>query len=514
MLILGKHSVTVTTRFMAFTLAIALLAGCSNSGESAGTNKEGGEADLATTNGVPKKLTMYLELLTAEPPKPDNVVLMKVKEHTGTQLDITWIPTATYNEKFNASIASGELPMALRVSDNKAPTIINSVRSGSFWEIGPYLKDYPNLEKYMNKDVMESIKIDGKIYGLFRTRPLVGDGPIYREDWMKQLGLTQPKTIEELYNLIKAYTLNDPDKNGKNDTIGLFEVSSLRGLNYLLAVHGAPNAWGLKDEKLSPSLLSSEYLDALKFYRRLYTEKLMNQDFAVNNRNQQNDMINGNKVGMYLGDPDQVGRFADLLKIAPNAEMNTFVKLEGVKGTRIFLDRGYNSLFYFPKASIKTEADLKQVLKFFNMLSDEKMQNLLNWGIEGVHYSVKDGKAMRDNEQAKKYPTDMDNWRQGIQIVNPQLAMPGIDDPFTAKWKKAKQEMEDKLVRDPASSIISKTFLERGGELSKITSDAQIKFIMGEIDEAGWGKALEQWKSAGGNQIITEYNEEYTRLKK
>lgn len=43
----------------------------------------------------------------------------------------------------------------------------------------------------------------------------------YRKDWFDALNLQSPKTLDDWYNVIKALTLNDPDKNGKNDTYGL-----------------------------------------------------------------------------------------------------------------------------------------------------------------------------------------------------------------------------------------------------------------------------------------------------
>jgi putative aldouronate transport system substrate-binding protein len=34
---------------------------------------------------------------------------------------------------------------------------------------------------------------------------------------------------------------------------------------------------------------------------------------------------------------------------------------------------------------------------------------------------------------------------------------------------------------------------------------------MGEIDEEGYKKSLEQWRKAGGDQIIKEFTEDYKK---
>ena len=41
-----------------------------------------------------------------------------------------------------------------------------------------------------------------------------------RQDWLDKLGLTVPKTVDDVYKVAYAFTYNDPDGNGKNDTIG------------------------------------------------------------------------------------------------------------------------------------------------------------------------------------------------------------------------------------------------------------------------------------------------------
>ena len=72
----------------------------------------------------------------------------------------------------------------------------------------------------MNKLINKNASIDGKLYGIYRERPLSRQGIVIRKDWLDNLGLDMPKTVDELYETAKAFTEKDPDQNGKNDTIG------------------------------------------------------------------------------------------------------------------------------------------------------------------------------------------------------------------------------------------------------------------------------------------------------
>ena len=123
----------------------------------------------------PFTITMMNKAILAEPTSPDDPIIVALEELTNTKLDIQWVPSSTYNEKLNATIASGQLPMVV-LAHPKQPMVINAMKAGQFWELGPYLDDYPNLAKAMNPEVTKSLMVDGKIYALFRSRPLVRDG--------------------------------------------------------------------------------------------------------------------------------------------------------------------------------------------------------------------------------------------------------------------------------------------------------------------------------------------------
>ncbi|MNE88533.1 Lipoprotein LipO precursor [compost metagenome] len=64
-------------------------------------------------------------------------------------------------------------------------------------------------------------------------------------------------------------------------------------------------------------------------------------------------------------------------------------------------------------------------------------------------------------------------------------------------------------VENPALTLESDTYTERGKDLETIILDAQTKFIMGMIDEEGWQAELARWKAAGGNQMCLEYELAY-----
>src|SRR5690625_5188612 len=100
---------------------------------------------------------------------------------------------------------------------SKSPSFIQAARDGAFWDITDYIDDYENLSQ-LNDIIRNNISIDGKIYGLPRTRPLGREAVSIRKDWLENLGLDMPETIDDFYEVLKAFTNDDPDGNGEDDT--------------------------------------------------------------------------------------------------------------------------------------------------------------------------------------------------------------------------------------------------------------------------------------------------------
>lgn len=66
-----------------------------------------------------------------------------------------------------------------------------------------------------------------------------------------------PRTIDDFYEMLKAFTYDDPDGNGEDDTYGTV-VSKFEGpWNVMQTWFGAPNKWGIDPEgHLIPDFLT------------------------------------------------------------------------------------------------------------------------------------------------------------------------------------------------------------------------------------------------------------------
>jgi len=282
------------------------------------------------------------------------------------------------------------------------------------------------------------------------------------------------------------------------------------GFNVIASFMGAPNGWEVKDGKLSPDFLSPEYFEAMKFYRKLYEEKLIKQDFPVLNNQQKKDDINQGKAGAVISNMiDAAGYQASLTKTFPGADVDVVSRIQGPKGERSPGGQGYNSVFMFPKSSVKTEAELKQILGFFDKISDQKMLDLLGWGIEGRHYKIEDGKPVFIDQ--KLQDTEVGSSYLQLQVAKYTAKTTGKETPLMEKYNKMIRDNEAIAVNNPANPLVSDTQTTKGNELKPIIDDARTKFVLGKLDEAGWKQAIEQWRKAGGDKVIEEFSAQYAK---
>lgn len=488
------------------TAACGLLAvtGCSSNG--------GGELNAVEEQRQIPNITMMAILYGSSP--PEELVEKLLEEKTNTELDFTWVPGNVYTDRLNAAIVTGTLPKIVQVmaTDLKSTSVVNAIRSGVFWEIAPYLRDYPNLMKYLKPDLLQNGAYFGKVYGLYWELEVSRQGIQYRKDWLDKLGLQEPRTIDELYQVMTAFAKNDPDGNGKQDTYGLVDRNDLiyGAFKNLSSYFGTPNGWGVSDGKLIPEFMTKEYLDTMKFMRRLYVEGLINPDFSVTSKSQQEEMFYQGQGGIMIGNLFAPTTRDRLKKFNPKAEVEVLNRIRGPKGDRIWASTGLGGLYLFPKSSVKSETELRELLTFFDRLLTEEVYNLVTYGVEDRHYKRAGQRAVELHEETRALrESELNPYMNVLRPINFRYWEWKQTDALQAKVDRLILDNQSIAVYDPTAGLISPTQAEKGTELQKIVTDATYRYILGLIDEEGFRKEVEKWRKLGGDRMTEELTVEY-----
>ncbi|UUZ96844.1 extracellular solute-binding protein [Paenibacillus sp. P25] len=330
----------LAAKFLLLFLAACIGAGCTNKPDVPPA-EEPFDITIAT----------YFRPDIVIPPK-DNEVERAIEAYTHTRLDIQWIPNFAYEEKIGFMIASSRMPKLLKM--RMEPTTIAAIRSGLFWEIGPYLPKYKNLAAHTA--YFDNIAVEGKLYGVPNFRDMARYAILYRSDWLNALGLEPPANLEDWYRVMKAMRLEDPDGNGLKDTYGMvlgrdYNVMNTPNTPILppLAIgEGGYNEWGIVDGKFVPDFEAKPYFETMKLFRRLYAEDLINKDFSVYddsredfNRLGRSGFISGAALSAKIYQEELSRRF-------PGAQVD-IAPIVGSAGRRVLAEPGNNGFYLIPK---------------------------------------------------------------------------------------------------------------------------------------------------------------------
>lgn len=497
-----------------FVLLIGLLSACGSAGVSQKNAKAGSKGPL--------NLSIMLPSFQTNNPTDDSPVVKKIDKLTNTNIHLRWVPNGSYPDKFNVTLASGNLPDIMVVEDKASGSFVKAAEAGQFWNLTPYLKNYSNLGK-INKIVMKNATINGKLYGIPRVRILGRNGITYRKDWLKNVGMKPPKTIHQFYKMLKAFKNDDPDKDGKNDTYGMV-ISKYQGpWDIMQTWFGVPNQWGKNSSgKLIPYFLSPNYIKALNFFKKLYNQKLINQDFAAMPPSKWSNPVLNNKAGVIVDVADRAHRleykyaqqvYGQNISSEKAALKNKWIGVMGAPkgpyGRRSLPTKGFSGELVIPKSSVKSKAELKKVLTFLNKMNNKNLQVLASDGIKGKDYTIKNGVYTPTTN--KKLLVQYQDLNQMLMFIPKSKILQPYQTHLRKKEVAIQTANKKIVVPNVAAGLVSQTFAQKGAQLQKIIEDARVQYISGHINKSGLQQAVSLWRKTGGNQVIKQMNQLYNK---
>lgn len=234
-------------------------------------------------------------------------------ERFNINLDWKFVATAEeYNTRVNLMLATGELPDIMTVDLNQLKQMIAAdlvqpldelYDNGWFWD---------SFYEAMTQDGTFQLDIsssDGHRYAIPWVQPITESvhAMFINNDWLAKVGKTAPTTLDELEEVVYAFTKEDPDNNGKNDTYGFGLNKKLFDLGYeamsLANIMGAyPDYW-IKDEsgKVVYGSVQENMKPVLEKLRKWYADGCIDPEFTVKSYADVGDNMAANKVGLGFG---------------------------------------------------------------------------------------------------------------------------------------------------------------------------------------------------------------------
>ncbi len=442
--------------------------------------------------------------------KDDNPVLKAIEEKSGVRLDITWVANSGYGEQTSVTLADpANMPMIMVMQGPRDPMTVNSARAGAFWDLTDYLPQTEYLSQGSEK-IFNNIAVDGRIYGIFRSRATARNGIYYRSDVAAELGFTEkPKTMEELTAMSLAMAAKS------DDTYALNMCKYVDGtIKIATIMHGAPNIWGLDGNgDVYPAHTDPHFLEGLNWLRSLYAAGGIDPDFMVIESGKWNDAERNDKAFMRFDCMDNGYRQQEWFEQNKGTTETIFALLPSVTNAqgdfRMVPTVGYNGEIVITKA-VKTEEDMLKCLNFLDWCNSSEGQTLINWGLEGLTYGI-DENGFRTilDEQTQFVQAVQHSLNQLGMNVNGDLTPAPIMTPLRNEYNEYQTTMVEHCIFDPCHSLESETAVMFGSVLNTMLEDAHVQYIAGQIDEDGLRAVWQQWADDGGAAMTEEYNLAY-----
>lgn len=544
------------------TVMMTSLVGCSSNNEAKAssdkvTTSEQVNKDPMGKYDEPVKVTAILSYGAAGtnvPPEttPETQGFVKIaKELLNIELEFLWTaPPDQYEQKLGVAMASGDLPDVMSLNANDYEMLRDNDQIMPLNDVLDYASDTFKEWIYKDPNIIENVTHDGQIMAI----PQYWDGKrglnvmMIREDWLKDVGMEVPKTIDEFTAVMRAF------KEQKGAEVGISLTKALTGyrsVNDIINMFGGYlNAWVDNGEgELIPGEIQPETKEALRYMNQLYSEGLIHKEFAMHDGTKASELTMSNKAGIVIGPWWMFDGLGKVMYKNPEARWAVAPVPSSGEGkamlNRVTMEsyKVINKDCKNPEAVIKLYnlwVDFETAANKYGEMATEKGGHVWNW-VPTNYYNPFDIQTEHDNWNkyieeangvftAETFPDELqDSWLDFWEMIPKYYEWKAGNGPWDEKnrmgrmlsridkdfgWGETMRIVEDgNFVYNEYYRNPTPTMVERSSTLTKLTEETFLKIIMGELPVDAFDKYTQDWLKLGGQQIIEEINEWYETVK-
>lgn len=464
----------------------------------------------------------------------ENEFLKKLEEESNVKIEWQVQSLNDWSEQKGIMLASGELPdIIFGFQTFNDADIMNNLEL--FLPLDDLVENYmPNYKKAL-EEMPDLKKIatfpDGKMYSLSKNlplRPVSCNQPIINKKWLDNLGLDVPTTIDELYNVLKAF--KEQDANGNGDPNDEIPISGADGLSMdLLNPFGITDITGYKmmvneDSTLTYYPTSEAYKEGIKWLHKLYSEGIIDpevftQDDTMLSAKRQDPNVS--RVGFeYAWTPDSnFGQWS--------SEYEVIAPIKGSDGKQYTGGdpNGVSSIMrnevLITKFCKYPEIAARWIDEFYT--GEASIQNF--WGGIGTVITKHDDGTYTLNDPPEGTSADSWYWDSSLRDFGPKYISKDFEQkiklsPTSGDGLKVElSKIAESTVTTPYPNVMFTN--EENEERPTLTTDID-KYVEGTralwiteggVDE-GWDDYIKQLNDMGLERLIQIYTDAYERYTK
>ncbi|TYP76574.1 extracellular solute-binding protein [Paenibacillus methanolicus] len=388
-------------------------AACSNNGNTAETNEPPANAEPAASSDPVKepetdeKPKLSLRFMTpvgsasanATLPAADkDFVKQAIEEKFNVDLKLDYmVGGEDYKNKMNVQLAGGDIP-DIFIGDGAASQ--KYATDGLLADLTPYLNEQttPNYFKWVRQQELDSYQLKGMNFNRGILPFMRNQYPAWyvRQDWLDKLNLKAPTSYDEMIEVMRQFTNNDPDGNGKKDTYG-FSTSG-NGASVPLEfpqwlANGFVADFQIVDNKFVDNRTDLGVQKVIQDIIDINNEGIIDPDWFLSKTPGHLDKAAQGKIGIFFSGDQNVA-----LEGAPNsmqARTKALIPEANWQPFNPFPDKPAIWKYGVPETSImvgaavaeKKPENIQRSFEILNWLAGEEGYLLTHYGQEGKHYT-------------------------------------------------------------------------------------------------------------------------------
>jgi putative aldouronate transport system substrate-binding protein len=290
-------------------MGLTTLAGCSSNSSATNSNATTNTTETTTSQTTEtKQITFPLETpatvsvlayMSQEYQLKDNIVMQTALGNANITFDYIDAFSSSLKEKRNLLLASGDYPDIFLAAGLKTTELNKYGSEGVLIPLEDLIREYaPNLTAVLDeKDGWQYITApDGHVYSTPNIYFSYGAMNSYwiNKKWMDNLGLKEPTSYDELYEVLKAFKEQDANGNGDpNDEIA-YTANTSYTTELLLAYadfgYDYETKTALVDGELTYIPTTDSFKEYIAFITKLYQEGIMDKNAFTQTIDQQRSL--------------------------------------------------------------------------------------------------------------------------------------------------------------------------------------------------------------------------------
>ncbi|MFD7757176.1 hypothetical protein [Streptomyces sp. NPDC059757] len=455
---------------------------------------------VAKAPGDGSRITALTETFTTPAPaQGKNAYWQELNKRLGSQFDMTIVVEegAGYPGKFNAIIASGDIPDLVWFPPNQGLQHVPELLDAKFHDLTPHLsgdavKKYPNLAN-LPTTAWKTAVINGKIRGVAVAYGSMGQVYVVNQDFWKPVGGAEFTSAEDF--LAKGKELLDAKRNKY-----VLEPAYVNHVGQFAQWFGAPAAWRLEDGQLTHLYETEEYLEAVAFAVKVRKAGLFWPD---PNLSTTMEKVAQGSLGAY------VQSFPSFLTDVKTYDFpfGVIVPFAGKAGATPSYTLGYGSVGY---TAISKKADTKRVEMLLRVLdylaapfgTEERL--FLDNGIEGTHYTRTSNGDIKLTAKGNAEAVTTAMPLAFLANTPEYIYLPGKSE-LASKIHGWQEELLKLGKANPTSGHFSDTSTKKSASIGTAVSDTVLDVVAGRKPISAFQDQVKKWRSGGGDQMRAEY---------